>query len=158
MHFLNHIVKSTRTSAAAFHLLVIWTQCAVGKEPEDHNKSRRIEHRIETSGVVALEMCCTKHLEKRLNRHNVHSTRPICNRTKAECEIHRIYEAPALASSAATTAGFTFFLPSFQRTRGGGARLRRPSRDRTRTTAPEESKDGKKKYRRAGCEFNDVIV
>ena len=157
MHFLNHIVKSTRTSAAAFHLLVIWTQCAVGKEPEDHNKSRRIEHRIETSGVVALEMCCTKHLEKRLNRHSVHSTRPICNRTKAECEIHRIYEAPALASSAATTAGFTF-LPSFQRTRGGGARLRRPSRDRTRTTAPEESKDGKKKYRRAGCEFNDVIV
>lgn len=42
--------------------------------------------------------------------------------------------AVALASSAAATAGFTF-LPSFHRTRGGGARLRRPSRERTRTTA-----------------------
>lgn len=40
----------------------------------------------------------------------------------------------ALASSAATTAGLTF-LPSFHRIRGGGARLRRPSRERTRTTA-----------------------
>lgn len=39
----------------------------------------------------------------------------------------------AFASSAAATAGFTFF-PSFHRTRGGGARLRRPSRERTRTT------------------------
>lgn len=39
----------------------------------------------------------------------------------------------AFASSAAATAGFTF-LPSFHRTRGGGARLRRPSRERTRTT------------------------
>lgn len=39
----------------------------------------------------------------------------------------------ALASSAAATAGLTFF-PSFHRTRGGGARLRRPSRERTRTT------------------------
>jgi len=45
-----------------------------------------------------------------------------------------LYLAPlALASSAATTAGLTF-LPSFHRTRGGGARLRRPSRERTRTT------------------------
>lgn len=44
------------------------------------------------------------------------------------------YLAPlALASSAATTAGLTF-LPSFHRMRGGGARLRRPSRERTRTT------------------------
>jgi hypothetical protein len=43
--------------------------------------------------------------------------------------------APAvfLASSAAATAGFTF-LPSFHRTLGGGARLRRPTRERTRTT------------------------
>ena len=41
--------------------------------------------------------------------------------------------AAALASSAAATAGLTF-LPSFHRTRGGGARLRRPSRERTRTT------------------------
>ena len=45
-----------------------------------------------------------------------------------------LYLAPlALASSAATTAGLTF-LPSFHRMRGGGARLRRPSRERTRTT------------------------
>ena len=50
------------------------------------------------------------------------------------CYIHALAAAPAaLASSAAATAGFTF-LPSFQRTRGGGARLRRPSRERTRTT------------------------
>lgn len=41
--------------------------------------------------------------------------------------------AAAFASSAAATAGLTFF-PSFHRTRGGGARLRRPSRERTRTT------------------------
>ena len=41
--------------------------------------------------------------------------------------------AVAFASSAAVTAGLTF-LPSFHRTRGGGARLRRPSRERTRTT------------------------
>ena len=44
--------------------------------------------------------------------------------------------AAALASSAAATAGFTF-LPSFHLTRGGGARLRRPTRDRTRTTGFE---------------------
>jgi len=48
-----------------------------------------------------------------------------------------LYLAPlALASSAAATAGLTF-LPSFHRTRGGGARLRRPSRERTRTTTKE---------------------
>jgi hypothetical protein len=50
----------------------------------------------------------------------------------------RVYAFPAaaaatFASSAAATAGLTF-LPSFHRTRGGGARLRRPSRERTRTT------------------------
>lgn len=50
----------------------------------------------------------------------------------------RVYAFPApaaaaFASSAAATAGLTF-LPSFHRTRGGGARFRRPSRDRTRTT------------------------
>jgi hypothetical protein len=45
------------------------------------------------------------------------------------------YFAPALAlaSSAAATAGLTFF-PSFQRTRGGGALFLLPSRERTRTT------------------------
>lgn len=42
--------------------------------------------------------------------------------------------AVAFASSAAATAGLTFF-PSLKRTRGGGARFRRPSRERTRTTA-----------------------
>lgn len=46
---------------------------------------------------------------------------------------HALPAPAAFASSAAATAGFTFF-PSFQRMRGGGARLRRPSRDRTRTT------------------------
>lgn len=37
------------------------------------------------------------------------------------------------ASPAACTAGLTFF-PSLYRMRGGGARFRRPSRERTRTT------------------------
>ena len=48
-------------------------------------------------------------------------------------QINQVLAAAAFASSAAATAGLTF-LPSFQRTRGGGARLRRPSRERTRTT------------------------
>ena len=57
--------------------------------------------------------------------------------------IYNIYAFPAaaatLASSAAATAGLTF-LPSFHRTLGGGARFRRPSRDRTRTTGMEQHK------------------
>jgi hypothetical protein len=53
--------------------------------------------------------------------------------------------AATFASSAAATAGLTFF-PSFHRTRGGGARLRRPSRDRTRTTTRNgQERNGPKK-------------
>lgn len=54
-------------------------------------------------------------------------------RLTAMYKAYAVLAAAALASSAAATAGLTF-LPSFHRTRGGGARLRRPSRERTRTT------------------------
>lgn len=52
---------------------------------------------------------------------------------QVQITIYAFAPPAAFASSAAATAGLTF-LPSFHRTRGGGARLRRPSRERTRTT------------------------
>jgi hypothetical protein len=53
--------------------------------------------------------------------------------TGAAAPVGPALAAAAFASSAAATTGLTFF-PSLYRGRGGGARLRRPSLERTRTT------------------------
>lgn len=88
--------------------------------------------------ALVLDACSQVTRRARLKTIQCDARKSCCKRWNEDVDmsIIQIYAlaAVALASSAAATAGFTF-LPSFHRTRGGGARLRRPSRERTRTTA-----------------------